>query len=919
MNIELYIANRLCDLEKSDLSIRLKRQFINPSELNTKDAQKSYTISLPSTPTNDEIFRYSNVEETEGKFSIYPDAKLYVNNILILEGKFRLTEITRDSYKGNLGVPAPLTAKDVFGEMKMNEAGEWLVKDFTGLESISAYNKKNNPECIFPYTLYSALPYNIDNTNSLGRTSDKLEITDFPPSTNCIQLLKELFNHTDYKLSGNALDDERLKNLYVSYRNPTEYQMPFNYKKVVIEGKWSNYLDNRVERQVKMVRHDYPDGYARKMGKGHIPHNFAVCNIFQSDNLKIKHRTDQSHITKQLGNRLIYKTPIDGLYKIRLNANILLPNTLPKTQALNDIDDERLYIVKHTQSSYIRDFRNTLIELKLLKTEDDEFDLPTATMDNTFYRKNQNQALEKEKNPDKNESESDDATFFQKIDTNTQMDHKKHIFPTKGGVNFIDVEQNPNLLCGFAWGQPVNDNCDAGYLKVRPTPSEEGDKSYYPLDEYLVPDNVGSLAADIPGKRVTTDAQKLRSNPLAAKPCHTWGGNNTNAMTTATHSPNGYNNGDYKIQLLNGKAFTSFTSNLNTEAKGEITQIIWLNAGENLNLVVCSDKAKHYDWVHQEIDFTLEIEPFSPNKEWLTDKMNAETGSSKEPIDFNSPIQFKTDSIDLMKFQPSEIKIDDWVSNFCKAFNLELLHTGKDEFELNIKNQNSLNRISSKIIDLDKKANVWQASNENMSLPSSYDLGFTINTSEQGYSKSFKENNIEDGGGKFSTGSNEPKTIKQTSNFSYCWYETLPKTNKQVPNLTEKEVWEPGKSEKEANSKKYFNSAQRFWYPTKKTQQVMLYGNTPVDLALVSNTYKGDKTLELNYEDKPNSIMRNYFMLLTNERNYTSVECFLSPEEYADLGNSYIKFNGDLYIVAEADGYDPMGKSKTKLKLIKKM
>ncbi len=889
MNIELYIANRLCDLEKSDLSIRLKRQFINPSELNTKDAQKSYTISLPSTPTNDEIFRYSNVEETEGKFSIYPDARLYVNNILILEGKFRLTEITRDSYKGNLGVPAPLTAKDVFGEMKMNEAGEWLVEDFIGLESISEYNKKTNPKCIFPYALYSTLPYNLDNTNNLGQNSDKLEITDFPPSTNCIQLLKELFNHTDYKLSGNALDDELLKNLYVSYRNPAEYQMPFNYKKVVLEGKWSNaYNASRMERKAKVNPHIYADRYAdTNNDKKHVDHSFATCNLFQSDNLKIKSIQDESKLI-ELGtnNQLKLKVPINGLYKIKLSAICNFNNSSNdrwSRRQVNDISNTQMYISQHEYkkegSHFSRNFQNVSIELKLVRTNEEIFDLTKATLDNFFT-----------------DIELEKSSSYPTADPQN--------ISTANNVHFINREKNPYLISGFAWGRPTHDNYRSDLMDEKP-------HEYYQISESVNDNQPRDTACNLIAP-LYQERNAEASYPQTA--------------ISAIYSP-GYNNGKYVIDLMNAQCdaevkkirsdFSSGTYPLSTS--GELSQIIWLEAGEVISLLASIDRGRDKDWVRHQIDFTLEIEPFSPNKEWLTDKMDAETGSSKAPIDFNTPIQFKTDSIDLMKFQPSEIKIDDWISNFCKAFNLELLHTGKDQFELNIKNHNGLNKATSKVIDLDKKANVWHASNENMSLPSSYDLGFTINTSEQGYSKSFNKKEIEDGGGKFPTGSNEPKTIKQTSNFSYCWYEKLPKSEKQVPNLTEKEVWEPGKSEKEANAKKFFNSAQRFWYHTNDTQEVKLYGNTPVDLALVSNTYKGDKTLELNYEDKPNSIMRNYFMLLTNERNYTSVECYLSPEEYADLGNSYIKFNGDLYIVAEADGYDPMGKTKTKLKLIKKM
>ncbi len=69
-----------------------------------------------------------------------------------------------------------------------------------------------------------------------------------------------------------------------------------------------------------------------------------------------------------------------------------------------------------------------------------------------------------------------------------------------------------------------------------------------------------------------------------------------------------------------------------------------------------------------------------------------------------------------------------------------------------------------------------------------------------------------------------------------------------------------------------------------------------------------------------NSILDNYFTLLTNaENSYTTVECFLSPEEYGNIDNCIVRFNGDLYTIAEVDGYDPLCRRKAELKLIRKL
>ena len=86
MNIvELYINNRLCDTA-ADFSVRLNRQLLKPDELNTKDAQYSYSITLPPTSNNHEVFNYSNIEETRDKFNREYRAELIINSVRVFNG-----------------------------------------------------------------------------------------------------------------------------------------------------------------------------------------------------------------------------------------------------------------------------------------------------------------------------------------------------------------------------------------------------------------------------------------------------------------------------------------------------------------------------------------------------------------------------------------------------------------------------------------------------------------------------------------------------------------------------------------------------------------------------------------------------------------------------------------------------------------
>ena len=250
--IELYINNRLCDVGR-DFGVRLNRQLLNPGELNTKDAQYSYSITLPPTSNNHAIFNYANIEETANKFNREYRAELIINSVRVFVGLFRLSEITRDKYKGNLYIPATKSIKDIFGELKLNENPEYRIefKDFA--EYVSYYNilAATGPQmAIFPYTLYGVLPkVPVSRENAeytppdLWDDSVRMGMQDLAPSLNPLLILKHIFRSQGYNLVGTAFDDERLTRLYMSYKNDADYVQPWNYGyhgRIHLKGEWSN-------------------------------------------------------------------------------------------------------------------------------------------------------------------------------------------------------------------------------------------------------------------------------------------------------------------------------------------------------------------------------------------------------------------------------------------------------------------------------------------------------------------------------------------------------------------------------------------------------------------------------------------------------------------------------------------------------
>ncbi|MDU1904605.1 MAG: hypothetical protein E6772_07470 [Dysgonomonas sp.] len=339
MKIELYIDKQLCDIgDPSRFSVYLKRQLYNPRELSTKDAQVSYNITLPATDTNNAIFGFANVEEVKGKFVRLHDAQLVVDGIRIFDGKFRMNEITPDSYKGNLGVPAKKTVKDIFGDRTMNQAKEWKIKFGQFAESVAKYNNTPDSECIFPFVLYGLLPKvkNDNDSYSLKKVWDetvRLGIDDFPPSINCLKAIEHIFEGEDFDIVGTAFNDSRLAKLYMSYKNPPDYQMPWNYGllgKMVLSLNWSNYKD------LNAVNSDSNRDLERTYYKNTDIEEGLKCiytaDLLSSTNAKVEIKEDPGYnILKTPVSRYgkTYNTydiviPYSGLYKIEMSATLQL-------------------------------------------------------------------------------------------------------------------------------------------------------------------------------------------------------------------------------------------------------------------------------------------------------------------------------------------------------------------------------------------------------------------------------------------------------------------------------------------------------------------------------------------------------------------------------------------------------------------
>lgn len=358
-------------------------------------------------------------------------------------------------------------------------------------------------------------------------------------------------------------------------------------------------------------------------------------------------------------------------------------------------------------------------------------------------------------------------------------------------------------------------------------------------------------------------------------------------------------------------------------AQGSAAAVVWLEAGELLTLASVSSEGRYrrdgmhstFGMVSHQISFNLSVEPFRVDPEWLKVDLR---GNGTGAMNWNDPINFGTDTIDLVKFLDASVKTDDYIENFCKAYNLALTQVDAQTFSLDVKQ--SKTGTSTRYIDMDKAASVKRRENTPLGLPSRYVLGFTIDTEEQGFAETG-----ETGGGTFETGATEENVITQTSAFSYTWYKELTKVEPggnlkiRVPIVSKADAWAITMSYPEAMRKRYTDLAARFMYYNGILPGTYRFNGAPLKIAQMSNELTGSSVL--SYRNAIHTILNNYFTLLINgASHYTNIQAHINPAEYVQLdGSISVKFNGDLYYVAEISGYDPYNRNEAKIKLIRRI
>jgi len=364
--IEIYIDNKLVELDNTN--INLQKEFSDEVENITTDIEYSYTISLPTSLNNKEIFGFVDTFDVGNKFARIYNAELYVDNTLILSGKFKMTSIEDGHFKGNIYSPKKKTISDILGERQLNEIKPHM-KPMNSMGDFDATNnyvaKLTNEDerisgithwdvdgvadnhVIYPYVLYG-LPMNIAEENpdldiytqNLEYGKHSISEDNVFPAFNVLSILKDMFETEGYNLTGNIFSKDNgnyFSKLYQTFQySYDDYvqkkEVPFSCRVV---GHYTNMSPDHtsISKTLQATELWSVDGFGMWDGDD-AEHDgrfiYGVDNPWSTGgkNNKIYQITDDKHMFAKGSvdeNTGIMIIPKSGWYKIKLKGSMNYP------------------------------------------------------------------------------------------------------------------------------------------------------------------------------------------------------------------------------------------------------------------------------------------------------------------------------------------------------------------------------------------------------------------------------------------------------------------------------------------------------------------------------------------------------------------------------------------------------------------
>ena len=297
--------------------------------------------------------------------------------------------------------------------------------------------------------------------------------------------------------------------------------------------------------------------------------------------------------------------------------------------------------------------------------------------------------------------------------------------------------------------------------------------------------------------------------------------------------------------------------------------------------------------------------------------------------------------LNLADFCNKEQKITEFFNNVIKAFNLSVQQKENNLIINKLQNNNITNTA---FIDIDNRTNAMDAFYQEILLPKTIAVKFSINEQEEGLYRSaelnstdeqLQSNNWTDYADKGYTiitvnNADDAEDITQSVDFSYNWYQPFQLVNQednttttlQIPTIALTEWFIDDYKYEEMQLHDGRSLKQRMWFRHNalNTNDLYLIDNQAVSgrglkvyndvdyqiVVPIGYADFGDGIVYLNYHDGNNTLLKRFFAVnASTDSNAVEVDCYLTCDEYIRLTKgALIKFNDDLYRANEIKGFD---------------
>lgn len=951
--IEILVNGKRLELEsQKSLNLRFNAVLYDPEKISSNQGEYSFSIEIPSTPTNDKIFDYANNLSKLNKFHQRLNAEVYADGELIFEGTLTLNSYKNKMYSCNLVSVKVYSLDEIFGDSTLTQI-DWEVP-FAGAGSsattytIDYYNAQENPSFMFPLICYGPFqkePETVEDGDINIYTSkyelDKYNqwyLEAFKPSIKVIDLLKRAFDYKGYAVGGNVFNDSILDKIYMSTNLADGQDPQYNlgigkFGKIDLSVSWTNptRLDSGYGQSLSFpVMKDIVT-----KGEEIETYNFDEVRLFNmmssGDGGSVT--VSGSSYTFQPNENCIV-VPADGFYKIDMlyDAQLITTSNLTALQKVHDIRYDWIRIrqlnpeISEHEITFRPDFKiTTPLEIQLVRNYSDNIELIKGK--NGIFIKNGKPDDETAANGNIDDpnammpnyvnyktcfpheivgrdlwSNNTVPSKFNSLQEKYTTDCLYGYMPYDGAIMAYDPAVNPDFIMGAtSMGNKEGAGCCSviknGYSWSK-TYSERHNALYNQYGYAKV------------------DAQYVVGSPTSIE-----------VMTKTDYNSNRYPQAPSSYHLQNPTGFAGTIHAMVELKKGDILQLFGVHrdytneAGNTVHYVTTAS-----------VQLSIQA---------ITQK-NYET-VVEENYNYNSPVDF-SDKLRITNFLNKDKKISEWVQDIADAFNLEIIQNGKN-VDINVKSK--FGGYTNSAVNIDDRINSSEAESEMIDYPASMAVKYKIDTEEWGFEKSVQpqsklnDPDWKDYGDsgftviKLNDDSYVTKTSDKNLKFSYTYYDNFTwkpvdsaftETSGDTITLRTPVISKFSYMIEEYNYDKSmaadgYDKTQRFWFKPQKTDAYVWTRTYPperIQIYVPTNVYDN---INLSYKLTEQSLLQRYFNITPYlSSNYVTVEVYLTPQEYKSIKNgAMIRFDDDLYLPVEIQGYDASGNNLTEIKMIKRV